>query len=413
MIYDYDINSAYPYALSLLVKYTETDLRYTQHATSFVRHRPMGMFHVRWNFPEGNYWYPFLYRSHGNVLYPSQGEGWVMSPEVLAVYDQAPEELGKSWSVLDSFYLFNTEGFGDGLTRAPDERLSQAAKMMAKMADYRLTAKRLQKIYEKALKLAMNSSYGKTAQQVGNHTYFNSFVSAWITSVCRGLIWRAIAPVADREVVIATKTDGILSREELPFCEQNLGEHLGSWEKTEATHAQQLMPGVYKVWPVASKPVEHYRGFGKGFEFDEAMRVAMGEREHYPYTLRMYVSRQLAKGVKVLHRDDGSEVPISAYTWTDLPRKFKVSLRSKRQGRISGEGEFSVDREQGYRFFHPRRNLSPGKISDPFKVQFKAADFGSEDRPNPEYGETTVEERLERSLLDSGEEGGMIVYDKS
>lgn len=271
--YNYDIKSAYPYALSLLPRWTAKDFELHRNignvaekgAKEFLSRRLMGMYGVRFQFPVDWTWYPFPIREtpggSPTVFYPSQGETNIMSPELFAVLDTlTPEEL-RYVSITYAVILKGSDGYGDALSRMPEARLSQTAKKTLTMADVRLQAKAASKrvgtpkeregdkvlaMAEKALKLILNSLYGKTVQQVGSHKYYNDFASAWITSTCRALLWRAAAPERKTHNLIMTMTDGIYSLVKLPFPEARMTEALGDWDDEKFTYFETFKPGIYR-----------------------------------------------------------------------------------------------------------------------------------------------------------------------
>lgn len=287
--FNYDINSAYPYALSLLPKWGPEDFKlyeYVGHiqeeaCQALLSRRLMGMYKVHFSFPEGWTWYPFPVRAvlggSPNVYYPREGTTNIMSPELFAVLDTLSEDELQYVSISYAYVLENSDGYGDALHRMPRERLCTTAIKTLEMADFRLECKAAGKrvergksenlekdtflaMAEKALKLILNSLYGKTVQQVGSHKYYNDFASAWITSTCRALLWRAIAPERHTHNVLMTMTDGVYSLVKLPFPEDRLTKVLGDWEAEEFTYFETFKPGIYRY---ADADGMHYkvRGF--------------------------------------------------------------------------------------------------------------------------------------------------------
>lgn len=273
--YGYDVNSGYPYAISLLPKWSEADFNLYSYiglvndkkARAFLDRRLMGVYKVRFSFPEGWTWYPFPVRSteggSPNVFYPRHGVTHIMSAELFAALDTLTEEELANVSILDAFVLENTDGYGDALSRMPNERLSTTARETFKMAEVRLACKAAGKrlgtkgerpgddtlsTAEKALKLILNSLYGKTVQQIGSHKYYNDFAAAWITSVCRALLWRAIAPERATNNVLMTMTDGIYSLVRLPFAEARITDALGDWEADGFDFIETFKPGIYRYF---------------------------------------------------------------------------------------------------------------------------------------------------------------------
>lgn len=377
--YNYDINSAYPYALSLLPKWTEEDFRVyidggrvnDPETKEFLDRRLMGMYGVRFKFPAGWSWYPFPVRSTDegspNVFYPRQGFTHVMSPELFAVLDTLTEEELQFVSIEYGYVLEGTDGYGDALKRMPEERLSLTAKKTLKMADVRLQCKaasrrlgtpeeepedKILAMAEKALKLILNSLYGKTVQQVGSHKHYNDFVSSWITSVCRALLWRAISQERKTTNVLMTMTDGVYSRVPLQFPESHVTNALGDWEAEGFSYFETFKPGVYRY---EDKDGMHYkvRGFMTPTEedskqlFDLIWRAAtLGEVGKFP--ARQFITRNLAQ------REDWARF---AYVrqFKEEEKDIKSELRAKRS---PNSGSWIIPEGKMHVFFYPKREFS-------------------------------------------------------
>lgn len=97
----------------------------------------------------------------------------------------------------------------------------------------------------KSAKLVYNSAYGKTAQSIGTPKYSNPIYASRITSGCRTLILEAIAthPVGAASVSMVA-TDGVYFLARHPHLDIN-PTRLGAWDETFKPNVTQLMPGVY------------------------------------------------------------------------------------------------------------------------------------------------------------------------
>ncbi len=103
----------------------------------------------------------------------------------------------------------------------------------------------------KAVKVIMNSTYGKTAQTIGQPLYANMVYAGLITSRCRSLILDAIATHPDgADSVMMVNTDGITFRSPHPTLPLSDVE-LGLWEASTQTDLCLFMPGVY--WETGDK----------------------------------------------------------------------------------------------------------------------------------------------------------------
>lgn len=334
-LYDYDINSAYPYAISLLPKWKETDLVKVEGLDK--KHR-MGMYLVEWDVEKLNLNFnPFPFRSQNdNVFFPPIGRGWYMSPEVEA----AVEIFGKSRiKVIKGYVLKDTEKAGDGLFKLPDSKRCTTAIKIEEMAEYRLIAKDEKEPSEKALKLTINSCYGKLIQQIGSHRYLNPFAAAWITSVCRMKIIRAVRKDTNQET-ISIMTDGILTTKKLDV---ELGKHLGQFELSEFRRVIQFMPGIYYLEPSGGgKPVQRYRGMSRDFNPEKAKAYLKGNKL-YTIKMRVFVTRTLA-----LHQPN--KYGDKRYYFVDVTKEEKFGLGSKRKT----PDDFKIKPNKLYRFFPPK-----------------------------------------------------------
>lgn len=223
-VYSYDIHSAYPHAMRQLPSLADATIGVVE------RFNPdtLALWHVRWNCPPSTLYPPFPWRAHqGNILYPYQGEGYYWTPEVAA----AAERLGAYISIDEGMAIF-PRSTDSPFAFVPDLYSQRAALKAAGDGAHM------------ALKLALNSLYGKLAQNIGTagkRPPFQSFVWAGlITSHCRAMVLRAT--LAAPEHVLAINTDGILTDApiDLPMTDA-----LGDWEYTDYDRALLLQPGLY------------------------------------------------------------------------------------------------------------------------------------------------------------------------
>jgi predicted nucleic acid-binding Zn ribbon protein len=99
----------------------------------------------------------------------------------------------------------------------------------------------------KALKLILNSIYGKFAQSIGEPKYGNPIYASMITAHCRTKMLDAIATHprgVDDVVMIAT--DGIYFRTPHPILDKySVTDTLGEWEVASKHNLTVMKPGVY------------------------------------------------------------------------------------------------------------------------------------------------------------------------
>lgn len=235
-IYGYDINSAYPAAA---VDMPSLGLGYWMQRKRFAR--GFGIWRVRWSFDMAPVM-PLPWRAHnGSIFFPMEGEGWYWEPEVRAALAFAHWHGGKV-KVLDG-WLFkpatNARPFG----------------FLQEEYDRRRRWKAEGNGAEKAAKLAINSVYGKLAQQVGHRPRWHNLAYAgWITSKTRAALWLAASQAPGDIVMLATDAIYSITPLSLP-----LGSQLGEWEQSEYIGATVVQSGVY--WLGNNEIPKGRRGF--------------------------------------------------------------------------------------------------------------------------------------------------------
>ncbi len=402
-LFDYDINSAYPFAAANLPWWRSTDLVRVEGFDPLDR---MGMYFVEWDCPPGANFYPFPYRAQtGNVFYPPKGRGWYMAPEVHA----ALNVWGDCIKVSHGYVLYGTDGAGDGITPLPEDKLCTTAQYIIKMAKIRMKAKASHLSYEKALKLVLNSIYGKLIQQVGSHKFLNPFAASWITSTCRAIIARTIGRDED-DSIISIMTDGILSRKELPVT---IGENLGQFELKTFDNAIQFMPGVYYLGDTKNPKRNEYKYRGMDKEFDpqkakeilwedyweEAVKVDGKTQtiKHgtYKATLNCFVTRNLS-----IHQPDRFKEHV--FKFVPVEKEEEFTLRSKR---APGPKGYRMYKKENNRFFAPKgvnpMELMLGRGSKPYTLDLPSeVDYGEATTPEELLSEESLNSLIETDIYD-------------
>lgn len=222
-VYRYDINSAYPSAIRYLPNLRNGVWR---RADKYERDAPYAIWHCRWQLRRNGRVAPFPYRKETNIYYLREGEGWYHAPEVLAAIEtKLPVTVIEGW-------IFT-----------PNDLTEQPFAWVEEIYNQRQQFKADGNKAEKALKLGLNSLYGKFAQGVsqnGKPGQFQCYYFAgFITSYCRAKALRAA--MQDPTGMLAIATDGILSLRplQLPVSKQ-----LGDWSTEDV-----LSDGIIIVQP--------------------------------------------------------------------------------------------------------------------------------------------------------------------
>ncbi len=346
-LYDYDLISAYPYAMTMLPTIRGKKVREIRKLDPKDR---VGIYLIDWhigNIEDMPAYGPLPYRTPGgNVYFPvTAGCGWYMSPEAYTLQDS-----GLVNHIVKGYVFDGTDGYGRG-TRKGDSKLAMFVELMGRV---RAEAKAEGDPAHRGLKLIMNSLYGKTLQKVGARTYFNAFVASWITSVTRSRIYDLVRLGAPGDVV-SIMTDGVLTRKQLPA---DLGSNLGQWEVSMFESGYQFAPGIYVLdRGIYRKPNEgerlvKYRGFAK-FDADAAI-AAFESGGIYDVVDQRFISRSLA-----LHQP---KIRNKAYRFVGVRRKEDFSLGSKRMT------QYSEPVTDGLRYFVPKPGDIYGTPSYPYDV---------------------------------------------
>lgn len=219
-VYVYDINSAYPHRIRNLpslagAEWIKTD-KYDPEA--------LGVWFCQ---AEGNGDYlspqPLPWRDKtGSVGYPATNKGvWLWHPEarnaekVLHGWILQPATEEKPFAFVEDMYNKRRQWKAEGRGA------------------------------EKALKLALNSLYGKMAQRVGGHdgnrpSWHQLAWAGIVTSGARAQLWEAISQHPDK--IVAVETDSVASTVPLDLP---VSEELGEWELKEYDWITYVQSGIY------------------------------------------------------------------------------------------------------------------------------------------------------------------------
>lgn len=225
-VYEYDINSAYPYIMENLpcLLHGEWIHGYGEFPSDnnvcLVRTEVRG---------SNRYIGTMLHRNcNGGIMRPHVTKGVFWAHEL-----RAAERAG----LIDS-YGHQTEWWAYKACNCPRPLAS-----LRGLYDQRLRVGK-NTPYGKALKLIYNSIYGKAAQSVGLAKYANPIYASLITAGCRTQILNAIATHPNGpEACVMVATDGVYFLDEHPHLK--LGAALGDWEMAVKHGLTLFKPGVY------------------------------------------------------------------------------------------------------------------------------------------------------------------------
>ena len=249
-VFDYDINSAYPYTMASLPCLAHG--RWIHGSDAFP---PPGftLVRCRFDFMRDMAFYPLFYRTQKmQISFPQTGEGIYWYPEYSAAL--------KCAGILEVIEWWHFEA---ACNHAPFHWITDYYK--TRQAWVKNPSEEWQAGAEKILKLGLNSLYGKSAQQAGgNHegrrpAYHQLEWAGYITSATRARLFSAA--MLDPDAIIGFATDGIFATRALPIDSSDKKE-FGEWDLKTFDGLTLAMAGIY--WWHKDDTFKHFsRGFDK------------------------------------------------------------------------------------------------------------------------------------------------------
>lgn len=331
-VYEYDINSAYPTAARNLPSLKTATWEWCNEWDG----DPLSIVDIKWHIRGERPFYPLWYRLYdGTILYPQEGRGMYYGWEAALMRDYF--EYGLDYEIKSAINL----NYGECSAR-PFEAIDDEYAFRAKL-------KREDDSAEHAVKLGLNSVYGKLAQQEGYKkdgrsdapkfpTYHNLIWAGAITSYTRSLMYRMAA--INPESVICFATDALITTEEINSRSLRLGSGLGEWSLDNFGGIVLVQPGVYwlkepdhiiplemgRKHPLVECPLwdSKYRGFDPGSLSREGILKAWrkGERNFTAQTTRF-----CGMGTSLARSDFHSVWR----RWLTEPRQLDILVNGKRQ----------------------------------------------------------------------------------
>lgn len=232
--YEYDVNSAYPSALrnvpNLGAGY------WTHHRDRDPGQLPFALYHVRSFANRSDVPAPLFRRdANGTICYPQNVTGWYWSPEVEVLREYCARGYGE-FEILECWEFRSTSEENPFSFIEPLYNKRRALKKAGDGAHV-------------GIKLALNSLYGKLAQQVGWEMtdkglrippFHQLEWAGFTTSHCRAAVLRAA--LEDIESVIAFETDALFTSRPLNV---KIGSNLGDFEAVEFANLTYVQSGMY------------------------------------------------------------------------------------------------------------------------------------------------------------------------
>lgn len=257
-VFEYDINSAYPCAL--LEVPSLRDGEWIRHTGEDARkHYRFALYRVQYSGSDPTIPGPIFVRApNGTISYPLTAENWVWTPEYETLMEYCDVVADTRYNVVECWEYKETSNY-------------RPFSFIRKLYDKRRELKRLKDGAHVGIKLALNSIYGKLAQQVGWKaatdrfplrvpTYHQLEWAGFVTSWCRANVLRAA--LTDIHSVIAFETDALFTTRALKV---NVGTDLGEWEKSSFRSLTYVQSGHYYGTLTDGSPVVKCRGIDRGF----------------------------------------------------------------------------------------------------------------------------------------------------
>lgn len=263
-VYNYDINSAYPYAM---LDCPTLDGSRAVYATEYSDH-PYAIWHIKWDWNESGAFElhthsvrPFPFRTpKGKVEYPNQGEGY---------YHASLVAEAKKWfdfEIVDGWLLYPAND------KKPFDFINPIARK-------RLEYKKAKDARNKPLKLGLNSLYGSTIDGKGQGRFRSLYWAGFITAKTRAMI--LAAAMQNPSDVIAVATDGLMCRYPLELPQ---GEWLGEWESKVCTDCVMIQSGVYTYIDPDGQRIGRTRGIiASSVDWAEVKKLWLEENECMQY----------------------------------------------------------------------------------------------------------------------------------
>lgn len=272
-VFEYDINSAYPYAITQLPNLAAGAWRHVLEPGRISR---FGVYRVSFSVnpfdPISNFHrpMPFLHRDkRGNISFPCVNETWVWSPELWGKNNFPGLTIHEGWEFIED----------------SDER---PFAWLAENYAIRQRYKEEKNPAQLALKLQMNSMYGKMAQRVGWNEekrlppkWHQLEWAGWVTAYCRSMVYRAALYAGTS--LVAFETDAVFATRDISE-HLDIGPSLGQWEYTRYDDFVYLQSGC-RFGLKNGEWEAKYRGFDRGsLSLESALESLSGPPEQWTIT---------------------------------------------------------------------------------------------------------------------------------
>lgn len=303
-VYHYDLNNAYPSALSMAPDLSKLSWRRVKRP-ELDKLPDFSIVRVRWELRPSDHggpgqWNPFPWRTpRGQILFPYSGRGWYWTVEVKAAARRF-RKVRLPWLELEEAWVPEGEWAFPWRDRIQE------------LYELRRQWKAEGNPAQIPLKLVLNSLYGKMAQKVSRQkerapAWRNMALAGWITAVTRARISDALDAAGGW--VVCVMTDGIWSLRPIDHAVP-IGKGLGEWSfEPEDEYGAFCGAGLYEAWSRDGRRRQYkQRGFGGlDVSFRELARYWLGEpgakAQETRFQLRRFVGIGLALHSELYRRN--------------------------------------------------------------------------------------------------------------
>jgi hypothetical protein len=261
-VYSFDINSAYPEAISYLPSLAEGFWKYCEGNPEKVS--TFAVYHIRT--PKAKIQKrpsPLFHRNKtGDITFQQMTEGWYWAPEIQAMLDTGVEvEFIEGWEYIG----WHSQPFAFVRGMYEERRAMKKAGIGSQIA----------------LKLCLNSLYGKMAQRAGWErsnkapAWHQLEWAGWVTSYTRAKLFRLMQQIP-WEHLIAVETDGLFSSYSPELLGITNSSELGGWEINHYDEVVYLQSGVY-----AKRQDNNWTAKYRGLDHDSISAQSIVEHSHH------------------------------------------------------------------------------------------------------------------------------------
>jgi hypothetical protein len=321
IVYEADLNSAYPYYATMLPNLAKGKWR----RTKYFEPGKFGVYHIDYHArPEPTRVYPLFRRMKDNsICWPHRVEGWYWAPEAELVANDSDATFIEGW-------IFDEDNPAD--------------RPFAFLAEYyrnRKAADRSGSIAAYTFKIIINAIFGQLAQRSGwdrkRKKAPRSHQLEWagyITSACRAAVYRAAIQCGEK--LISINTDSVQALCPLDFLD--CGNNLGQWKISEYEDGIFWQSGIYSLRESLDYPESlgygwskaKTRGIPKGSYTPEQLLECLKNDQPLRLNKKIFVTYGLA--------DNGRWEELN--TWNIEPHEFIMGGSGKRRHNIGPKGRF-------------------------------------------------------------------------